>query len=339
MKNTTSAVVAVIVVVCITIVIFSGCIEQDESPKLDLALSNYLGLFKVDVIIVIGDNAPQVEREAAEAIAINLENLTGNKPIIKSDEEITGADLGDYNLLLVGTPESNNMFKEVYNMTDATMVTDEYPGAGKGILEILENPWSEEKAMLLVEGSDVWGVKAGSEMLVKGGEKFQGKIIITEQVKEDFTYTFIWGQDEQDIIPGTLCLNITRIGQTRFVIKVNDNDYNEWDCLSMVFDRNQNGIIDLGNTDQPHGLWANNLTAPVVLLENGDLIFAEIPPKAGPHRCTFDENKGYIFDVSFSNLSELESILLRVSFVDKDVPYGDIGVVTTNDTTIHLEDF
>jgi len=52
-------------------------------------------------------------------------------------------------------------------MTDAIRVTDGYPGENKGVLEILPNPWDEDKAMLLVEGSDEWGVKAGSEILVK----------------------------------------------------------------------------------------------------------------------------------------------------------------------------
>ena len=279
-----------------------------------------------------------MEIESAEAIAANLENLTGNKPEIINTKK-TESFKYSYNLIIVGTPNSNKVLQEAYDMTDAIRVTDEYPGEGKGILEILNNPWNEEKVMLLVEGSDEWGVKAGREMLVNDEETLQGKIIITEQVKGDFTYTFTWGQDEQDIVPGTLCLNITRIGQTRFVVKINDNDYNEWDCLIMVFDRNQNGIIDLGNTDQPHGLWANNLTAPAVLLENGDLIFAEIPPKAGPHKCTFNSNTGYTFDASFPTLPDVNFILLRVAFVDKDVSYGHIGVVTTNDIKIYLQDY
>ena len=52
-------------------------------------------------------------------------------------------------------------------MTNATRVTEEFPGEGKGVLEILPNPWDESKAMLLVEGSDEWGVKAGSGCLPK----------------------------------------------------------------------------------------------------------------------------------------------------------------------------
>ncbi|MDY6966171.1 MAG: hypothetical protein SVM80_09455 [Halobacteriota archaeon] len=177
-KNTTSAVVAVIAIVCFASVIFSGCIEQDGTSKPDLTLSNYPELFEKDVIIVIGENTSQVERESAEAIAPNLENLTGHKPIIKSDGEIAETNLGDYNLLLVGTPESNKMFKEVYNMTDATRVTDGYPGENKGILEILENPWDEDKAMLLVAGSDEWGVKTGDLILRNQRLEKKNKIFV-----------------------------------------------------------------------------------------------------------------------------------------------------------------
>ncbi|RLG43959.1 MAG: hypothetical protein DRN81_05540, partial [Thermoproteota archaeon] len=65
--------------------------------------------------------------------------------------------------------------EEVYALTNATRVTEEYPGEGKGVLEILRNPWDESKAMLLVEGSDEWGVKAGS-MMLEETQKFKDKV-------------------------------------------------------------------------------------------------------------------------------------------------------------------
>jgi len=37
-------------------------------------------------------------------------------------------------------------------MADVLEVNETFPGEGKGVLEILGNPWSEEKGMLLVEG-------------------------------------------------------------------------------------------------------------------------------------------------------------------------------------------
>jgi len=157
--------------------IFLGCIESDSGitrpVETEPVLSDYPELFKEEVIIVIGSNASGIEKESAEAIAANLENLTGNKPEIISSKEIEGFKY-TYNLVIIGTPKSNEVLREVYGMTDATRVTEEFPGEGEGVLEILKNPWDEEKAMLLVEGSDEWGVKAGGEMLeqVRDVDKF-----------------------------------------------------------------------------------------------------------------------------------------------------------------------
>ena len=146
------------IAIVITAIVLSGVIEQEEK----LVLSNYPKLFEKEVVIVIGENATQMEYEGAEAIAENLHNITGNMPVIKSDTELTEDDKAKCNLILVGGPRTNRVLEEVYEITDATRITEEYPGENKGILEILRNPWNEEKAMLLVEGSDEWGVKAAS---------------------------------------------------------------------------------------------------------------------------------------------------------------------------------
>jgi len=113
---------------------------------------------------MIGENASQMEIESAQEIAADLEILTGNKPEIVSSENLESLKYS-HNLIIVGTPKSNEILEEVCNMTNAIRVTDEYPGENKGVLEILTNPWNEERAMLLVEGSDEWGVKAAASKL------------------------------------------------------------------------------------------------------------------------------------------------------------------------------
>lgn len=141
-----------------------GVSDREIEKTLNMSLSDYPQLFEKDVVIVIGDNASQLEKESAESIARYLENSTGNKPEIISAQKIDSFKY-TYNLIIVGTPNSNNVLKRVCDMADVTMVTEEYPGGGKGVLEILRSPWNEEKAILLVEGSDEWGLKAGVEML------------------------------------------------------------------------------------------------------------------------------------------------------------------------------
>lgn len=143
-----------------------GCVEKPE-PKVDMVLSNYPKLFEKDVIIVVGENATQIEMEGAQAIAENLGNLTGNVPVIKKDVEITEKEKAGYNLILVGTPGINKVLTDVYNRTNVTRVTREYPGEYKGILEILKNPWNESKNLLLVEGSNERGVKVGNLIMNK----------------------------------------------------------------------------------------------------------------------------------------------------------------------------
>ena len=181
MRKTIIIAGAAICIICAAVISYA-VIERggrDAIPPQDLTLSEYPKLFAKGAVIVIGENASQIEKESAEAIAANLENLTGNKPEITSSKKIESFKY-TYNLVIVGMPKSNKVLRKVYDMTDAIRVTDEYPGKGKGVLEILRNPWDEEKAMLLVEGSDEWGVKAGSEKLVTSKKLPSEEVVITD---------------------------------------------------------------------------------------------------------------------------------------------------------------
>ncbi|KCZ71274.1 S-layer like family, C-terminal region [Candidatus Methanoperedens nitroreducens] len=149
--------------VILTVVLFAGCVGKPQQEE--LVLSNYPKLFEKDVVVVVGENASQIEMEGAQAIADNLRNLTGNVPVIKKDVEITENEKTGYNLILVGTLDTNSMLRDVYERTNATRVTEEYPGAGKGMLEILRSPWNEDRTMLLIAGSDKFGVREGGELL------------------------------------------------------------------------------------------------------------------------------------------------------------------------------
>ena len=154
------------------------CVQKPEGikptplqPAEELKLSDFPEAFKDSTLIIVGDNTSDIEMQAANEIAEYLENETGNKPLIKKYSEITEEDKRNYNLIVVGTPKTNPFLKEVYALTNATKVTEEFPGEGRGVLEILRNPWDEEKAMLLVEGSDKWGARVGSLMIVEENKK------------------------------------------------------------------------------------------------------------------------------------------------------------------------
>jgi len=131
--------------------------QLPAQPTQELKLSDFPEAFKEKTVIVLGDNASEIERQAAEEIKNFL--LEHNSSYIKviDSQKIESFKKG-YNLVIIGTPETNPLLEEVYAMTNATRVTEEFPGEGKGVLEILPNPWDESKAMLLVEGSDAVGV-------------------------------------------------------------------------------------------------------------------------------------------------------------------------------------
>ena len=148
--------------------------QLPAQPTQELKLSDFPEKFKEKTVIVLGDNATEIERQAAEEIKnFLLEQGLSDIKIIDL-QEIENFKKG-YNLVIIGTPKTNPFLEEVYALTNATRVTEAFPGEGKGVLEILRNPWDESKAMLLVEGSDEWGVKVGS-MMLEESQKFKDKV-------------------------------------------------------------------------------------------------------------------------------------------------------------------
>jgi len=141
-------------------------VSQFSGPAARLKLSDFPEVFGKDALIVIGDETCERELRAAKEIAEYLKNVTGNEPEIKRCSEIAAEDKRNYNLMVIGTPESNKMLREIYGISDALGVNESFPGEGKGVLEILPNPWNKDRAMLLVEGSDGEGLKHAREYLL-----------------------------------------------------------------------------------------------------------------------------------------------------------------------------
>jgi len=156
-----------------------GQIQQNQIIESRvLTLKDYPRLFRQNTIVVVGENATQIEYEVAKTVVNKIEMATKEKIVIKKDAQLTGGDKFNFNLIVIGTPCTNSVLREIYETTpDATKVTNEWPGENKGILEILKNPWNSNKALLIIAGSDEWGVKAGSEML-RQAEKNKSSVIV-----------------------------------------------------------------------------------------------------------------------------------------------------------------
>jgi len=117
-------------------------------------------------------------------------------------------------------------------------------------------------------------------------------------------FTFTWGSDTQKIVQGEFHLKVSmklELGRgvlpynesLMIVIEANDDDYDGWDYVGLAFDTNHNGYIDTGDISRV--LFANNMTQPSFLKENGFLAFAECMPKLGPQNVSFNPDTGYIF--------------------------------------------
>jgi len=120
-------------------------------------------------------------------------------------------------------------------------------------------------------------------------------------------------------------------------VTVNDDEYNKWDYLGLVFDINKNGKIDYGGKDEPCIVHANNLTRVrkgVYLLENGLFSWAMIDPMPSSfHTCIFDKEVGYTFKISLrrQSINGVEPPMpMHICFVDYEnelkVPYTAVGI-------------
>ena len=146
------------IAVCVAALFFPAYASFSESK---LLLVDYTVFFNEDVTIVVGGNACKVVIENASVLAARLKKLTENEPIIKKDVTVSEENKTDCNLVLIGISNSNYLLSEAYDITDATKVTAKFPGRQKGILKNFTSPWSEDKTLLIIAGSDQWGVKAG----------------------------------------------------------------------------------------------------------------------------------------------------------------------------------
>jgi len=113
-------------------------------------------------------------------------------------------------------------------------------------------------------------------------------------------FVFSWGPNSQRIVNATFVLTLKMWLDNQnltLVATANDNEYDEFDYLGLVFDTNQNGYID--TNDEPYGLWADNMTVASHLWSHGFLSFTQSKPISGPQKVTFESSLGYTYRVEF----------------------------------------
>lgn len=121
-------------------------------------------------------------------------------------------------------------------------------------------------------------------------------------------FTFTWGPEAQDIVDGTFKIEVsawfenhtdlwdnTTYEMFYIIVNVYDDDYSSNDHLGLVFDKNHNGIIDLGLEDRPRLFYADNSTAGAPALTKDGLMILAAVPEGKSCVCTYDPEKGYAF--------------------------------------------
>ncbi len=105
--------------------------------------------------------------------------VSGGMPVLKIDRWITDEDKKK-NLVLVGGPEVNQVTKEFLGRFPVK-VSSRYPGAKKGVVEVINNPYANGKYIFLAAGSDRWGTYLASRFFWEG--RIQ-EIALQEKSKE-----------------------------------------------------------------------------------------------------------------------------------------------------------
>jgi len=152
-------------------------------------------------------------------------------------------------------------------------------------------------------------------------------------------FTFLWSPEEQDIVDGWLQMNARFVWDENdlyVVVKINYTTL-RGSYLGLVFDKNQNGKIDLYSDDWPNIFFMDNTTYPgftaflenitvppgvAPLLEDGRLGLLLCPTIPSNHTCLFDHETGYAFAVMFPNIMRhLNNKLVHVVFEDVERMY------------------
>jgi len=210
-------------------------------------------------LIVVGDNASEIEMQATNEIAKYLENKTGNKPLIKKYSEITLEDKRNYNLIVVGTSNSNPMLRKIceecirknFKKLEFKGISSYWQGTGKGYILILENLWQANKCMLIVGGYDHNGINSAVSILLDAdiikSTNNSGILVKLEnntriQTLPIFELSKIVAKD---IAAGYLIKRCQTIPESTFKLKVSDfGDYwlIEGGCVKLLVDKNSGSI-------------------------------------------------------------------------------------------------
>lgn len=107
-----------------------------------------------------------VYQEQAERIQKHIEELTGIKVPMETDESAAGSVPVIGNLIVLGNRSTNKTISEMYNRY-YTLLDLRYPGHEGYVVRTLHNPFGNSKNVVFVGGSDCQGVEAATEAFIR----------------------------------------------------------------------------------------------------------------------------------------------------------------------------
>jgi hypothetical protein len=145
-------------------------------------------------------------------------------------------------------------------------------------------------------------------------------------------FTFYWLRDQQDIVNGTLRINLTTFWTAEnltLIVNVNDKKYPYTRAFAgLVFGSYENGSI-IWNYENTLALWDNGFyhSYPRVAMNlfSGDFGFAQIAPVPSPyHNCTYIDDMGYVYNITLPKEIVGNSTLMNLHYEGSH--YADLGL-------------
>ncbi len=181
-----------------------------------------------------GDDKQAIEVAHQEAEAIRTEGLHGLRYygiLIKSDREVTAADIENYHLLLIGTPGSNLLLMQIQDRLPVRFQADElilgdrkFRGEDVGVRLIYPNPLNPRKYVEVLSGITAKGLTGLASIASPGygwmDPVVEPDIIVTNQRANGFYPTYLaaltfgndWKLENRDKVVGQLEVPLSRTG-------------------------------------------------------------------------------------------------------------------------------
>ena len=127
------------------------------------------------------------------------------------------------------------------------------------------------------------------------------------------TFVFEWSPEEQNIVNGTLRINITFMWKAEnlcVTARINDHEYHSKRSFGLIFDMNHDGNITSG--EKAYLFRADNTTRPAFFGHGAGFFVAMVLDQPSPyHTCVFDSS-GYTFNISLK--LNLKNDLVQVCY-------------------------